>query len=73
MDKNSSKTQQFYQNVAELYAVAEKESQTYDTISLEWFMTEKSTQAMNTIIRRMGVNEDKRENDQNENTRSPQR
>ena len=36
--------------------------QTYDTISLEWFMNEKSTQAINTIIRRMGVNEEKREN-----------
>ena len=43
-------------------AKVEKESQTYDTISLEWFMNEKSTQAINTIIRRMGVNEEKREN-----------
>ena len=39
--------------------MAEKESQTCDPISLEWFMNEKPTQA---IIRRMGVNDEKREN-----------
>ena len=49
----------FYQEAAKLYSVAEKESETYDTISLEWFMNEKSTQAINTIIRRMdGKKED---------------